>query len=305
MKIITIYGLRALGGEIRYVGKTSRSLKARLNEHIRHAKRPKGKDNHRFKWIRSLLQSGERPEIVQLETVAVGEWETAEQRWIDRLKRAGADLVNSDKTGTGKIEGDWGVKGADHYRAKLTEQDVVTLCGQYATGQYTQKALAEMYGISPSNVGLLVRGEAWPHVERSVTKKRGRKVSEADVIAICTKYATGNYTMYDLADVYSISYQMVHQLVTGKRWTDVDRPITHAAQGDIKIKYRLGLRTGQRGERGANSKLTGGQVSEIRRLYAMGEYSQRQIGEKFGVAQQTISVAVRRETWIDVPNKEG
>ena len=51
------------------------------------------------------------------------------------------------------------------------------------------------------------------------------------------------------------------------------------------------------GTANGRAKLTEDIVREIRRLYATGEFSQRELGLKFGVSQYTICQIVRRETW--------
>lgn len=301
---ITIYGLKKPNGPIRYVGKTSRSLKLRLAEHVRHAHNPM-RDCHRYKWIRKLDRQGQMPEIVALEIVDIDKWETAEQEWIERLMAEGHNLVNGDISGTGLFTGDWGVKGEDHYLSKLTEDDVIEVCELYATGKYTQDELAEIYEISSSNVHQIIRGKSWKHVQRPIVssdaRERRRKVSDEDVVEISKAYATGSYTMGELAKRYGVSYQLIHLLVTGKKRPYLKRPITHAADGDIEIKHLVkpGPKIGLRGEQGPNSTLTKEQVKEIRRLYATGKYSQREIGEMFGVVQQNVSNVVRRQTWIE------
>lgn len=45
------------------------------------------------------------------------------------------------------------------------------------------------------------------------------------------------------------------------------------------------------------NKLTPEQVEEIRRLYATGRYSQRDLGRKYGVYHSTVGRIIRRKTW--------
>lgn len=52
-----------------------------------------------------------------------------------------------------------------------------------------------------------------------------------------------------------------------------------------------------RGSRNAFAKLTEAQVLEIRALYSTGKYTQRRVGEMFGVDHSTVSYIVRGETW--------
>jgi DNA-binding XRE family transcriptional regulator len=55
-----------------------------------------------------------------------------------------------------------------------------------------------------------------------------------------------------------------------------------------------------RGERAANSILTEPEVIEIRRLYAAGGISHREIGERFGVSREAIGLITRGEHWRHV-----
>jgi hypothetical protein len=56
-----------------------------------------------------------------------------------------------------------------------------------------------------------------------------------------------------------------------------------------------------RGERQGRAILTEAQVLEIRRLHATGEFTQREMGERFGVTVQTISAIIRRTNWRYLP----
>jgi len=75
---------------------------------------------------------------------------------------------------------------------------------------------------------------------------------------------------------------------------------------DMVAKRRQGL-TGRyssekraRGKAIGVSKLTEEQVKEIRRLYATGKFSQRDIGNKFGVTNQQICYIVNRRVWTHI-----
>lgn len=55
--------------------------------------------------------------------------------------------------------------------------------------------------------------------------------------------------------------------------------------------------TANRGVKHGMSKLTDGDIIEIRRLYASGNYFQHQIGEMFDVSQSTISAICLYKRW--------
>lgn len=66
-------------------------------------------------------------------------------------------------------------------------------------------------------------------------------------------------------------------------------------QADMAAKGRAA-----KGEGNGQSKLTEGQVIEIRRRYAAGGVCQRQLGEEYGVHRHSIGKIVRFERWAHV-----
>ena len=76
---------------------------------------------------------------------------------------------------------------------------------------------------------------------------------------------------------------------------------------DMKRKGRsaIGMKHGlkkhpecsAKGEKVASSKLTESQIHEIRKMYVPGVTSLKSVGDKFGVAFQTISKIVNRNRW--------
>lgn len=93
--VTTIYCLRDPDTlEVRYVGKTRRSLKRRLSDH-----RCDKKESHRTHWFRSVLRRGKDPLIEALELVVGEGWEERERYWIAEYRRRGARLVNQTTGG--------------------------------------------------------------------------------------------------------------------------------------------------------------------------------------------------------------
>lgn len=58
-----------------------------------------------------------------------------------------------------------------------------------------------------------------------------------------------------------------------------------------------------RGEKNAASKLSEGEVAEMRRRYSDESVSQTELGDEYGVSQTTVSKIVRGETWSHVEGK--
>ena len=82
--------------EIRYVGKTIRSLSRRLGNHIANAKGNKH-NKHLSNWIINILNNNKRPIIELLEECDYSVWQEREQYWISQFP----NLINLTKGGDG------------------------------------------------------------------------------------------------------------------------------------------------------------------------------------------------------------
>ena len=91
-----IYALRDETRYLRYVGKTSRSLKERLQGHLLSAR--KGAKNHRCAWIRSMFKRGFLPTITLIAEVD-GDGCKEEIAWIKYLKDKGVEMMIKARTG--------------------------------------------------------------------------------------------------------------------------------------------------------------------------------------------------------------
>lgn len=56
-------------------------------------------------------------------------------------------------------------RGERQWMAKLTEDDVRAIRAAFASGYWSQRALAVMYGVNRSCIGSIVRREKWKHVD--------------------------------------------------------------------------------------------------------------------------------------------
>lgn len=82
--------------EIRYVGKTVRSLSRRLGNHIANAKGNRH-NRHLSNWILSILKSGKRPIIELIEECDYNVWKEREKYWISQFP----NLINLTIGGDG------------------------------------------------------------------------------------------------------------------------------------------------------------------------------------------------------------
>lgn len=101
MNYVTIYSLsNPADGIVRYVGRTKGELSTRLTQHCSEARTLRRK-NKRTCWIKSILKTGKRPEIKEVDTVHENEASFFEKHFIKLFKSFGAILVNDTEGGEG------------------------------------------------------------------------------------------------------------------------------------------------------------------------------------------------------------
>lgn len=54
--------------------------------------------------------------------------------------------------------------GSNHHNSKLLESDVLDIRKKYKSTEYTQKELAIMFNVEPSNISSIIRMKAWKHI---------------------------------------------------------------------------------------------------------------------------------------------
>lgn len=100
MKII-IYTLRdPITDEIRYIGKTKRTINYRLTQHIQECLKRK-MITYKNNWIWSLIQQEVLPIIEELEITETENWQELEKFWIAQFKTWGFRLTNMTNGGDG------------------------------------------------------------------------------------------------------------------------------------------------------------------------------------------------------------
>ena len=143
------------------------------------------------------------------------------------------------------------------------------------------------YGTSKENSADQVR-----HGTRAEGDKNGqRKLSSVEVKRVLTEYATGTYTLQQLADKYGVKLPTIHHIVRGRTWRSLGIKIAASVRGP---------RNQARGEHHGHSLLTRRQVLKIRHLYASGNYIYRELASQFGVSPDTICDVVLKRTWAHV-----
>lgn len=90
-----------LTNEIRYVGKTKKSLIKRLYEHL--TLRNLKSNTHKNNWVKKLLNLNVKPKIELIEVVTENNWIDKEIYWIKILRENGCNLTNTSDGGEGSF----------------------------------------------------------------------------------------------------------------------------------------------------------------------------------------------------------
>ena len=83
--------------QLRYVGKTGKTLAERLKQHLKDSKH---KTDHKCRWMQSLHKAGLVPEIFEIESVS-GSGDEEEIHHIAQFRGIGCELVNYAPGGRG------------------------------------------------------------------------------------------------------------------------------------------------------------------------------------------------------------
>lgn len=66
-----------------------------------------------------------------------------------------------------KVARDRQLKGEEIWLSKLVVADVIEIRSLYATKELTQRQLADVYGVTQSNIHCIVKRKTWDHVQHS------------------------------------------------------------------------------------------------------------------------------------------
>lgn len=200
------------------------------------------------------------------------------------------------------------LKSEDAPNTKLTSEQVVHIREMYATEEYTQEQIGEMFGISSSNVYSIVAHQTWKNVggpktiniHQDAGAHRGEnhpfaKLTSDQVRHIREMYVTGEYTQARLAQMFSVSPNAINDIVNFAGWKDAGGPRTddnHRAIAVQKGEYPHGVDK-------FNSKLTDEVVLEMRTLRSQG-VSISTLAEKYEIDNSCIVRVCHGDTWKHV-----
>jgi predicted XRE-type DNA-binding protein len=129
-----------------------------------------------------------------------------------------------------------------------------------------------------------------------------KPVTDSDGYLFVNLCLNGKHTMHRIhhlvADAFLPEKCTTDRVVRHLNDVPSDNRACNLARGTYQDNAIDDVRNGGRtGSANGNAKLTEDIVREIRRLYATGEFSQRELARRFGVSQSVISRIVGRQIW--------
>lgn len=122
------------------------------------------------------------------------------------------------------------------------------------------------------------------------------KLSEAKVLEIRKLYLTGEYSYEKLCHMFNVSVSLIGAIITNKAWTHVENKIS--VNGRIAIKQST--RSKKYGSDVSTSKLAESDVITMRYMYKTGKYTQKELGNMFGVNDRSVSGIINRKSWTHI-----
>jgi len=167
-----IYGLYNELNEIRYIGKTGKSIERRALDHLENS--IKGDTSHRGNWIRLMRICGKRP-IVKLIANVPGDGNEAERFYIAWFKMLGANLTN-------ETEGGEGISGWHHDTE--TKKKISKASSERVRRPWTQEEKDRMRLIK---LGQKHTKETREKISKNHSKYAGKKKGSKDTKAVKLK----------------------------------------------------------------------------------------------------------------------
>lgn len=190
---------------IRYIGKTKSPLNRRLSGHISSTKRAfldKGTRNYNMNWIKSLLDLGLKPLILEIDSIECEddskEWIIFEKYWISQFKSWGFSLTNL-------------TDGGDGNQNQYFSKESIEKRAEKIRGIPRPQEIRDQ--ISESNKGKPKSAEHIKNTREGIIKKQGRAVNQ---YSLQGEFIREWRCMSEAADYYNVDRSSLMRCCQGK-----------------------------------------------------------------------------------------
>lgn len=236
-QFVNIYTLSDTKGNIRYVGKTKRKLKERVNQHYYSANN--GVKTYLYDWLRSIK---EKPVIELLDICEESEWESVEKYWISQFRVWGFKLVNLAEGGL-----DGSRLRSKNKKSKPTvkvieynkEGEFICIYSSIISAANKNKSVANNITRCCKKEKGLVNGSMWRYFTEDYSLNiepykveynqeriknlwmKNRKFTPKQIRDIRYEYSYLNTTQKNLADSYGVSEDSIYKIINFKTYKDI------------------------------------------------------------------------------------
>ena len=182
-----------------------------------------------------------------------------EKELIEELEmvKSGYNITEGGRgLGSGEKHPSYGRRGENCPNSKLTDHERIEVIDLYISKMFNQREIADMYGVTQAAVSKILK-----FAGANCNRKHAKSLSDPEKNEICRLYATGNYTYRQLAAIFDVGYVTICMTLKAA-----------GANPDRKPRKSLSLP----------------EKVEIRRLYATGNYTHKQLAAIFDVGHATI-----------------
>jgi hypothetical protein len=197
--------------------------------------------------------------------------------------------------------------GQDHPLTRLNDDDVIEMRRLYVETDFHSGHIAEKFGISQSLAIEIITGRHWSHIPNFLDadfkslkiekykkwspkgeKRVAAKLTEEDVISIRTMYRNTDITMKDLGKKFGVKDNTVSGILTGSTWAHIPFPEDWDYNEIRKQKKLINQQRAYDGKRN-KLKFSADDIDKIRKMYALGKYTQKEIANMFNTTSGRIS----------------
>lgn len=109
-------------------------------------------------------------------------------------------------------------RGEEHYKAKLSEEDVVKIKKMLAYTDKTFREIAKIFGVSPTAIRLINEGKNWKHVLPNLKLRKSKTISREEVEFIKELLRTKKYTHKQISEITGVKVHVISDISAGRSY---------------------------------------------------------------------------------------
>ena len=278
-----------------YIGKTTRDVEVRWNEHLKDSTLLDATEEKSLihSAIKKYGSSNFNFFIIENNLNTLEELNEAEQFWIEffrsNVRKYGKNCGGYNLTDGG---GGCNLFCENNPNTNLTNNDVLNIIDLHKN-QYSRKQLSQMYNVSEDLIRNILNGTTWSkitQIEKICGPAKGDRhpltiLSSSEVLQISKMFGQDK-TDNQIAKLFGVNKNIISNIRRGETWAHLT---------NIKSYSIVAFK----GKNINGAKLKKEQVLQIVQLYKNG-LSSNKIAKQFSIGRSTVLRILKGETWSDI-----